>query len=209
MRESMPTLLISVAVFESIEYVGELVANTLWHTRPSTLLVLHLNREAMGNWSSVVPGKLTYPVVAGDDRRVYLNPERLLVRLFHCSVWGAHLSNIRYALQLEPTVTHILLHASNELFFRHGVEEHGERQRFALIYVTLMSSVQTRPCLTACGHSQSSSMTPAGTECMRCAAIAAHSRMASPSVTTGTRGGSSTACSREKRAPSGGTTTRV
>ena len=85
------------------------------HCEPSSLFVLHLNAR----WS----GNATFePSTKMQERRVLVNPQRLLVERFKSSVLMSHLSNFRHA-DANVHFSHFALMAENGLLTR-SLAEH-------------------------------------------------------------------------------------
>ena len=109
-------IVFSIPVHEKVDVVIDQVRNFL-HYVPGSLIVLHVARQ----WLEKEPG---VSVRLRDEPGVLVNSESLWTGYGDGSVLSAHVSNFRFAMKQGIQFDYFCLHASNDMFVRHGLADY-------------------------------------------------------------------------------------
>lgn len=121
-QSSDETVCVSVAAFETPDYIEALIENFLHFSERSTKLAIHLD------FSSDYNG--TENEWASD--RVAITQNRVDVKAFHGSVLYSHMLNVDTMEKTWPhQCAYWVLQASNMMWVRKGMEEHVRDYRFS------------------------------------------------------------------------------
>jgi len=114
-------LLLSLLMYEEMWYITSLLKNLLAFTSNQTIIVIHLSQGSNYTTTELEFLKHFSP-------RIWINPERIVTRAFHGSLFRAHMLNLDHALRIGPThsisFTHLMICSSNSRLFRAGLEQY-------------------------------------------------------------------------------------
>lgn len=112
-------IVFSIPVHEKVEVVVDQVRN-FRHYVPNSVVVLHVARQ----W---LVTDFTIRERLQEEAGVVVNTESLWTGYGDGSVLGAHVSNFRFAVKQGIKFEYFCLHASNDMFVRHGLGDYVER----------------------------------------------------------------------------------
>mmetsp|Transcript_15010 Transcript_15010/g.28560 ORF Transcript_15010/g.28560 Transcript_15010/m.28560 type:complete len:411 (-) Transcript_15010:202-1434(-) len=120
----------SYLLYGPVKRMKTILENALQYTENGTLIVAHLNQiEKLSSNDS--DWRWLRERNASMYSRVFINPVSISIRRMHGSIQAGHLLNFEYAKKIAPNFTHFTQMASDQLFFRGGVEAWIRKQNFS------------------------------------------------------------------------------